>query len=556
MKKLQITSCLVLLLAIALPANGMMGKENPVALIHFQKVCAITSSILIDKMIRGEADFTLTTCLEKQFLAGNFPKMSELTDEQICTTILNATAAVSNMNEALHPHVLLRDTLVFIKKNLGRTVVTESYKKAIAAEKTAHKEIQIQIEQICRTLASQPLESTEDDVATELIAELKKFFPSDEIDLNDYLIYQALRNGLEMFSGPEDLEQPYVTAAIKKINPSFNKQINSSILVERFAKELKGNPTGLVNNRSMCYQNSVTQALRWCGPLNALLMYRIARSDYPLVASFAGVMAELNNPTLDHAYDPKKFSDIARHSFFADSADRQQDAQEFLMRFLQNLHSLKVLTNDKTNGISTHSSLTCTTCLASRRSRQEDPTHQLQLNLMDSVPFGNEGPISIDQLLANYTRKELTVAGEEICCPAVTASHHAEAKTPHEKSNGFTINAVQPFAVLHIGRFYQDRPTGNNIKIANPVIFAENGIVKIADSTRTIHRFRIASAVVHVGSTINQGHYYTISWNGVYNDTHVHLDDGHSMRQFLTHGYHQNKGANEAQGYLYFLERI
>ena len=518
------------------------GKiSSAAAKTQLEAVFSTTSSILIYKMIAGEADFTLTTCLENRLKANEFPDLSKLTDEEICTTILNAMAAVSAKNEALTPDILLRDTLTFIREKLGRTLVKESCE---------------QIEQICGTVASESFGYSREYVTPKLITELKKYFPTEKIDLDDYLIYQAVRKGLEMLSDPMDLNPPYVTAAIESINSSFKKSMDLNTLATRFAKDLKGDRAGLINNGSMCYQNSVTQAIRWCGPLNALLMSSITSSDYPLVASFSQIMAELNNPTLEHAYDPKEFSDIARYSFFAHSPDRQQDAQEFLMRFLQELHSLKVLTDDKTNGIVTHSSLECQTCLAPKRcSLKEDPTYQLQLNLMESIAASNKGPISIDLLLTAYRREEQTVAGEEICCPAATNSHHANAKTPHIKINEFTINAAQPFTVLHIGRFYQDRQ-GNSIKFANPVIFSEDGIVIITDSAGTIHQFRIASAVVHVGATINQGHYYTISWNGVYNDTHVHLDDGHSMRQFLTHGYHQNKGANEAQGYLYFLERM
>jgi len=455
------------------------------------------------------------------------------------------------------------------------------------------------IQQICQNVVSESIfaQKNANEVTNQLISNLHYNFKGRIIELDDFSIYTAVRYGLSR------LEPFYVNQAIQSIFLSlFNRNIDLDYFNKRFANnnESTSNPGGL-NERSdrgglknqgiTCYQNSVIQAMRWCNPLNVLLMSNIYRSniltsnknDQFLVSNFSQIMEELNNPKLNHANDPKTFSDIAAVSFFGkENAHLQQDAQEFLMSFLDKLHKTNVLTEAQRDKIVISNFSTCMTCFTSEKTGVEN-TYQLQLK------FVQDGEITIEKLLkesitgedlrsdvecdfctieellknSNETRKQLEQSltenikrgcknRYESLSQLLEERDRKRTKTTKSIKKQLAIAAAQEFIVLHIGRGSYDEDAA---KIKTLVTSSNDGIVNIPSSDGTTDQFRIASAIVHSGDTLKSGHYYTITWDGVYNDGKVDHDGGNSMRNFLTLGYHDN-GGNQAQGYLYFLERI
>ena len=105
--------------------------------------------------------------------------------------------------------------------------------------------------------------------------------------------------------------------------------------------------------------------------------------------------------------------------------------------------------------------------------------------------------------------------------------------------------------MIQVKRFKLDLLTGMRTKRSNAITMPADGIVVINDSAGVVHRFRVASVVVHSGCS-GGGHYWTVTPHGVYDDASARADGGAAMTELLATGLHGEYGT----GYLYFFERV
>lgn len=113
------------------------------------------------------------------------------------------------------------------------------------------------------------------------------------------------------------------------------------------------------------------------------------------------------------------------------------------------------------------------------------------------------------------------------------------------------------YLAIHLRRY--SRPT--DPKINTPVTFP-NGTVSFYDSVKkAFYVFTVEAIIVHIGKTLNSGHYYTVARKGTFNDSRVFFDGGDKFRKILSNGVIRSRqdgkedASNDAYGYIYFLKQ-
>jgi ubiquitin C-terminal hydrolase len=312
---------------------------------------------------------------------------------------------------------------------------------------------------------------------------------------------------------------------------------------------------GLVNQGNTCYQNAILQAIHKCTPLRDLLIAQLtaSASQDQLVTELRNTLVSLQS-TVGVAYDPHLFANkVCLALYYGDIG--QQDAGDFLTTLLARLQKEAVIPDStpvpgkildesfgRWHGVSTSRRLTCDQCKGGRLSPSL-PEYTCMLSL--SLPaVGPSGSYTLPDLLTHFGVQEVLEGDNAVMCQVCAA------KKKHIGQLEFTISPDLSFMVLQPKRFKFDMSTMAMSKITTPLIFDESGVVEIADSSGELSRFTIISVVVHEGD-VSSGHYWTVSRDGVYNDSTVTLDAGAAMKTLLTTGRH-----NVGEVYLYFLQRL
>jgi ubiquitin C-terminal hydrolase len=321
---------------------------------------------------------------------------------------------------------------------------------------------------------------------------------------------------------------------------------------------LSGDDGGIWNNGMMCYQNGLFQAIGKCAPLQALLLAGYGaqrpRGDLPmLVRKFFEVEELLANPVPGSgAIDPKPFCLSVQNTWPDYKIGVQQDAPLFLQYLWKRFQDAGIVSHperfdDGFHGFAYQDRFTCNSCAISRES--PSPAALSYLMELPFPPVGT-GTLNMDALFTQYGVSETLAGRDAVFCPTCAE------KTEHVKQPIFRINPSQRFLVLYLKRFYSNS-LGVGGKLVTPVTFddSDNGRIIITDAGGVPHQFRVASVVVHKG-TLAGGHYWTVGWNGTYNDEHVTFDGGEAMKSLLRTGLHSQPGYRDGTPYLYFLERI
>lgn len=315
---------------------------------------------------------------------------------------------------------------------------------------------------------------------------------------------------------------------------------------------------GLVNQGATCYQNALLQAIHKCTPLRIALMDRIDKLGIkrdpiinPLYSIFTKLSSESNRltrwlVTSQAAYNPQIFVHNTCRSFFEEDFG-QQDSQEFLSYLWNYFQEKKLLPNStpapetpedpllcQWAGIKIHKRTQCHNCY-------KISAGALENTFIIPLSFGEypRKSVHVKTLLKEFTEWSSLRdrGGFEAKCDFCNATH------PHDECFDLSIADSMPYLVLHLKRFEGYPPQ----KIHTTVRFDSSGIVNLRDDkARKIHKFSIASIVVHFGSP-NFGHYFCVTRDGIYNDSHVTLDNGAAFQKLLS---------GSGDGYLYFLERI
>lgn len=303
---------------------------------------------------------------------------------------------------------------------------------------------------------------------------------------------------------------------------------------------------GLINGGALCYQNATLQAIHKCPVLKTALVNKIESNlnhlSSPLITGLHDILTQLDGH--GYTYDPSFLANQASHVIF-DDQDGQQDAQEFLAGLWSHFQAQHVLPDTTPPagaaidpacsawaGLALRKHLKCHDCKQSRYA----PTEMSFIMPLTLQPRTRH----IETLILQLQTPQKLTNEEKVDCA------NCHTKTDHTEQITFQIAPEMRYLVLHIKRF-QGWPAD---KIKTPIVFFPSGIVEIVDAISIKHRFLVTSIVVHSGD-LGFGHYKCITRDGIYNDSHVRLDDGVAMQTLLKNGEY-----DRGQGYLYFLQRL
>ncbi len=321
---------------------------------------------------------------------------------------------------------------------------------------------------------------------------------------------------------------------------------------------------GLVNSDgACCFMNATVQAMHACAPLRELLQPRLTAWTVPAVATeassvvsvFRNTYAALDDITPGAApYNPQDFVHEVRKASFGVGSGHQ-DASDFFTRLWTRLQIARVTPNSTPepdvsvdmhfHGVVTSSRLECQVCGASRTALAG-----VERSCMLALPLPQARVLSVQlrDLFPLFAAEEMLDGGNAVQCSGKCGGRN----TKHSKRLEFSVAPEMQFMILQLKRFTFGGVA--DTKLSVPLILDASGIVEFADAQGVLHRFRVTAVVVHSGST-GGGHYWTVTPEGVYNDSTVTLDGGAAMKDLLGSGKHKS-GAYTGEGYLYFMERV
>ncbi|XP_067942272.1 ubiquitin carboxyl-terminal hydrolase 38-like [Watersipora subatra] len=300
-------------------------------------------------------------------------------------------------------------------------------------------------------------------------------------------LYNAL---LSKFGDAEPLQESYIQNVLKTyfiadVSHSFSTLSNSSHLVR------KGEKVGLENLGNTCFLNAVLQALYSIDTLQTTLLSN-GLSQGNLLQHLQRVFASLHL-TQRAAVDPSEYIKVGWPSWFIQG--HQQDSSEYLRFLLDNIHeeSKRLPDHGDVTRYFTGSDTVVTRC---HRCGKETQTHQKFYDI--SLHFAEERPaqerVHLETLLEDYAGKPEELAGaNQFSCDACGLQ---------DATRSLLDCSLPTCLVLTLCRFSYNHKLAKNVKLKTPVCYPD--VLELKGEA-----YKLNAVIVHSGTSLNGGHYYT-----------------------------------------------
>ncbi|CAF0860629.1 unnamed protein product [Brachionus calyciflorus] len=307
------------------------------------------------------------------------------------------------------------------------------------------------------------------------------------------------------------------------IETSKSQKVQNEIIIDDEVvgmTKFRPNVTGLINLGNTCYLNCIMQSLfeskKFVRSILEIDLDELCSDESSFLRQIQilfSIMYLTNRP----AIKASNFVKFCTPSWF--KFGQQQDSSEFLIFLLDNLNEqLKLLENNaisqqhskliqNTFGINLTTECECTKCHT--KTTRTDTSFYLPLSFPNQTNEIHKK--NVQELIDNFFKPEkLSLETEN---PYSCSNCHS-LQTANKKVilNQTANNKLPDYLIFSLNRFiYKQTSEGlQNIKIMDQLVYSEQvEINTVFENQNKVEKYQLNSIVVHSGSSIHYGHYYS-----------------------------------------------